>query len=152
MSLLKSFFRFTQITAHICVLSLASSAAAEEPKCAGNQHAVDQCFDVRGRVYFTATSEVVLWPVGTKRLINVPHFGDILSEDYTTRLEGTAVPLPPQLQSFIEQDMVVFGDFTICPFTHSKPKVRQSACIERATNLFPLTREKWRALQDTPRP
>jgi hypothetical protein len=102
MSLLKSFFRFTQITAHICVLSLASSAAAEEPKCAGNQQAVDQCFDVRGRVYFTATSEVVLWPVGTKRLINVPHFGDILSEDYTTRLEGTAVPLPPQLQSFIE--------------------------------------------------
>jgi hypothetical protein len=145
---MKSFFKRALAIGQFFVLCASSIATAEELKCEGNKNVVDKCFDLHGRVYLSATSEIVIWRIGTKRLLGVPTFGDILNEDYTERLEGTAVPLPPQLQSLIEQDMVIFGDFTVCPFTHSKPKVQQYVCIARATNLFPMTEKDWVALQN----
>jgi hypothetical protein len=148
---MKSFLRLALIAAHTFAICAASAAAAEEVKCAGNRHVVDKCYDVRGRVYFTATSQIVLWPIGTKRLFNVPLYNELYDHTEMKRLEGTIVPLPPQLDALLEQSMIVFGNFNVCPFTHPEPKVRGYVCIESASNLFPLTEEEFRVLQDGPK-
>jgi hypothetical protein len=126
-----------QLIVLVCILCGIGSVAAAELKCARNADVVDRCFNMHGRVYLTATSQIVIWPVGSKRLLNVPF-------DYN---QGKVVPLPENLQALIEQDMIVFGDLVICPLTRQQPTGRQYACIESASNLVPLSQDEWKKLQ-----
>jgi len=43
--------------------------------------------------------------------------------------------VPENIQSQINQDVAIFGDFLVCPFTRSQPGEMQLVCIEEGKNL-----------------
>ena len=43
--------------------------------------------------------------------------------------------VPEDLMRQINQDVEIYGDYTVCPFTRSKPSEMQLVCIEKATKL-----------------
>lgn len=74
-----------------------------------------------------------IWKVGTKRLLGVSE-------------QRFAVPgyrnVPHNVQSQISQDVELFGDFLVCPFTRAKAGEMQMVCIEEGKNLKPRKRER----------
>ena len=49
--------------------------------------------------------------------------------------------VPENIASQINQDVDLFGDFLICPFTRPKPGEMQLVCVESAKNLVVRKRE-----------
>jgi len=45
--------------------------------------------------------------------------------------------VPENIQGQINQDVDLFGDFLVCPFTHAKAGEMQMVCIEEGRNLKP---------------
>jgi len=43
--------------------------------------------------------------------------------------------VPDDIESQINQDVAIFGDFLVCPFTPSRPGEMQFVCIESGKNL-----------------
>ena len=43
--------------------------------------------------------------------------------------------VPEEVQSQINQDVDLFGDFLVCPFTRAKAGEMQLVCIEEGRNL-----------------
>jgi hypothetical protein len=74
---------------------------------------------IHGRVLVRGDGWTSLWPVGTKRLMDVTEM------------------MPTNLSAIFEKklDSVVFGDFEVCPMTPEKPGWLQGACIETASHL-----------------
>ena len=119
--------RALAIVASVCTASLvgatASAAiAATAVACAGNAELIAACTTIRGRIALTNGAYWAhIWKVGTRRVVGI-------------RRE---IPLPANLRDALggRSDVVVFGDFVVCPFTRDVRGRMQSVCVESATRL-----------------
>jgi hypothetical protein len=48
--------------------------------------------------------------------------------------------VPEDIERKINQDVALFGDYLVCPFTRSKPGEMQLVCIESGKNLTVVQR------------
>jgi len=84
---------------------------------------------VHGRLsVYNGTPSIRLWPIGTKRLLGVLDPKDISAEPGPNTI-------PPAVESKLDFDKDVFGDFVVCPLTRSRPGRMQTVCIESGKNL-----------------
>lgn len=114
------------------VFLISASAFGEiDPKygCKSNPEVIDICFEVHGRISVSnGTPSVRLWPIGTERLIGI--------------LPSEAEIMPESIKNNLKADIVIYGDYLICPFTKAKAGQMQFACIESASNLV-IKKQKW---------
>src|SRR5690242_12477467 len=93
----------------------AQSAApeAKEKSCRTHPQLIDRCFSVRGRLsVYNGAPALRLWKVGTRRMLGI-------SEQRFT-IPGYR-NIPSSIASQVNEDVAVFGDFLVCPFTPSRP-------------------------------
>lgn len=105
------------------LMFFVSRAAATE--CRDDPQVIEQCVTVHGRIRVSASLLIELWPIGTKRLLQVPYATEGLWNRY----------LPPNVRDKLTPYNEVFGDFEICPFEHDQPGVMRSVCIESGSRL-----------------
>jgi hypothetical protein len=103
------------------------ASEANEKSCRAHPQLIGRCFTVRGRLsVYNGTPARRLWRIGTKRVLGI-------SEQ---RFAATGYRnVPEDIESKLNQDVAIFGDFVVCPFTRSKPGEMQLVCIESAKNL-----------------
>src|SRR5215470_6417311 len=85
------------------LLSLGAEETKREP-CRTNPDLVGPCMPMRGRIGFANGAYwAKIWKVGTKRILGIHR----------------DIPLPQNLHNALDGqwDVVVFGDFVVCPFT-----------------------------------
>jgi hypothetical protein len=104
-------------------------------RCAGNPHLVGACFKVHGRLNTKNGGPAMpLWVIGTKRILGV--MCPAGTESDCAALPAKAAFIADQLPGTAQ----TFGDFTVCPFTVSRPGWMQFVCVESASHLIV---EKW---------
>jgi hypothetical protein len=110
------------------VLLLVAARPAEASECEDDPAVVASCFTVHGRVARYVDATIFLWPVGTKRLLDVA---------YPRRWEhGWSDPfMPARLRALIDAEAKVFGDFKVCPFEPEQPGAARHVCIQSASHL-----------------
>ena len=118
-----------------CTFGTPSPTVQSATSCRARSDLVGKCFTVHGRLsVYNGTPSIRLWPIGTKRLLGILDPTDI-----------SAVPgsntIPPSIESKLDFDKQVFGDFLVCPLTVSHPGRMQTVCIESGKNLFVRTRK-----------
>ena len=108
--------------------SQASQTPATKKPCRDHPQLVGACFTVRGRMaYANGAPSVRIWRVGTKRIMGVSE-GRFGLPDYEN--------LPQHIEDHLVLDEVdLFADFTVCPFTPLRPGEMQLVCVDSATNL-----------------
>jgi hypothetical protein len=117
----------------IGLLSIGAEETKREP-CRANPDLVGPCMPMRGRIgVANGAYWAKIWKVGTKRILGIHR----------------DIPLPQNLQDALggRWDVVVIGDFVVCPFTKDIPGHMQSVCVESAAHLRV---KKQDALHDTP--
>ena len=100
---------------------------AQEKSCRQHPHLIGKCFTVRGRLsVYNGAPALRIWKVGTKRMLGVSE-------------QRFAVPgyrnVPETIQNQLNQDVDIFGDFLVCPFTTPKAGEMQLVCIEEGKKL-----------------
>lgn len=94
-------------------------SAVETPLLSG------PCQWLKGRIsIMQGAPEMVIWPIGTKRLLGV-----IPSED---EIVPTQIS---QLFRSLDDFTGIFGDFEVCPFTKQTAGAMQFVCIESARSV-----------------
>jgi hypothetical protein len=83
--------------------SVSDAAAQARNNCKRNPHLVGDCFKVHGRLSWTNGSSAKLWRIGTNRLLGVPCWHSAC--------------MPDSLHEKLDADVVVFGDYEVCPLT-----------------------------------
>ena len=73
-----------------------------------------------------------IWRVGTRRVLGV--------SEQKFSVAGYR-NIPKEIEEQINQDVEIFGDFLVCPFTRSRPGEMQLVCIDEARNLVVRKRE-----------
>ncbi len=106
-------------------------AHAAESVCATGRRVVAACYDVHGRLRVNANSRVYLWPVGTKRLLDVALTSDATDSGFF---------LPVNAANLVGPETDVFGDFRVCPFTPEIEGRMRMGCVAAASNLVTRTR------------
>ena len=82
---------------------------------------------MRGRLsVYSGSPALRIWRVGTRRILGV--------SEQRFSVAGYR-NVPADIENQINQDVAIFGDFLVCPFTPSRPKEMQLVCIETAKNL-----------------
>jgi len=90
--------------------------------CAGKYKTTGPALKIHGRLSNkNGNPAQIIWIIGTKRLLGIR--GDTETPDNLNKLLG----------SF---DTMVYGDFTVCPLTKSKPGFMQIVCVQSADNLI----------------
>jgi hypothetical protein len=94
---------------------------------------IGKCFTVHGKLsIYNGTPALRLWKAGTRRLLGVSE-------------QRFAVPgyrnVPENIEQQLNQDVALFGDFMVCPFTHQRPAEMQLVCIESGKNLVVRKRQ-----------
>lgn len=116
---------FLMLTA-TTVPSVANNSALQK-SCHEHPKLVGKCFTVHGRLsVFNGAPALRIWKVGTKRILGVSE------QRY---IDSGIRNVPEELEKQINQDAELFGDYTICPFTRSRPGVMQLVCIDSARNI-----------------
>ena len=117
----------------ICTLALMAVVPAslasklEDKSCREHPKLVGSCFSVHGKLsVFNGAPALRIWKVGTKRILGV--------SEQRFALEGYR-NVPDEVQSKINQDRVLLGDYLVCPFTRSRKNEMQLVCIENVSNL-----------------
>ncbi len=93
--------------------------------CKGNPDLVDQCFKVHGRVRIVNGAGMVIWRIGTDRIL---------------RAEDEEFVIPDSLNKALSKpgDVYgrdIFGDFEVCPLARSKTGEKQDVCVASASHL-----------------
>ncbi len=103
---------------------LFPSAQAFAQSCKDDSNIIAACFTVHGRIsYWNGTPSARLWPIGTHRLLGIS--------------ERDEYGMPPELKKLApDLDDEVYGDFTVCPYTSSKPGEMQFVCVESFSNAI----------------
>ena len=104
--------------------ALASTTVAGE--CRDDPRRVDQCFSVHGRIAIGANLRIHLWPVGTRRLLEISYPPDGREAD---------PPMPENLRGLLDLRSAIFGDFELCPYSPDRPGRMRFVCVERAEHL-----------------
>jgi hypothetical protein len=115
----------------LCGLNTAARAA--DSSCATDKRVVAACYQVHGRLSVYADMRLYLWPIGTKRLLDVCFGPDIC--DHPEPPEP-GPPLPPNVAKVIGPEVHVFGDFQVCPLTPEEPRTMRAVCIDSASHLI----------------
>ena len=101
--------------------------ATEEKSCRSHPQLVGRCFSLRGRLsVYNGSPALRIWRVGTRRIVGI--------SEQRFSLPGYR-NVPANIANQINQDVAIFGDFLVCPFTPSRPREMQLVCIESAKNL-----------------
>ncbi len=113
----------------LCIALFASLLAAplqsqQGRLCKGNPDLVGQCFKVHGRVRIVNGTGMVIWRIGTDRILGVED-EEIIPDNLSKAL----------FRYDKEWGSDVYGDFEVCPFTKSKPEEMQMVCVESASHL-----------------
>ncbi len=105
---------------------------ANEKSCREHPRLIARCFTVHGRLsIYNGTPARRLWRVGTKRVLGI--------SEQRFAVAGYR-NIPEDIESKLNQDVAIYGDFVVCPFTRSKPGEMQLVCIEEGKNV--AVREK----------
>ena len=109
------------------------ASQTSDKSCRQHPQLVGKCFKVHGRLsVYNGAPAMRIWKVGTKRMLGISE-------------QRFAVPgyrnLPETIQSQLNQDVDIFGDFLVCPFTRPKAGEMQLVCIEDGKNLRNRKRE-----------
>lgn len=105
----------------------ASVATVEEKSCSQHPQLIGKCFVVHGRLsVYNGAPALRLWKIGTRRMLGISEqrFG---VAGYRN--------LPQDIERQVSQDVAIFGDFLVCPFTRERPAEMQLVCIESGKNL-----------------
>jgi hypothetical protein len=103
------------------------SAATEEKSCRSHPQLVGRCFSLRGRLsVYNGSPALRIWRVGTRRILGI--------SEQRFSVAGYR-NVPANIANQINQDVAIFGDFLVCPFTPSRPREMQLVCIDTAKNL-----------------
>ena len=105
----------------------APAPQTKEKSCREHPQLIGNCFTVRGRLsIYNGVPALRLWRVSTRRVLGI-------SEQRFSAAGYRNVP--ESIESKINQNVVIFGDFLVCPFTRSRPGEMQLVCIEAGKNL-----------------
>jgi hypothetical protein len=100
---------------------------SDEKPCRQHPQLIGKCFSVRGRLaVYNGAPALRLWKVGTRRVLGI--------SEQRFSVAGYR-NIPEDIQEKVNQDVDLFGDFLVCPFTPSRPGVMQLVCIESGKNL-----------------
>jgi len=122
--------RFTLFSFLVVSSILSSSLPAREAQdksCRQHPKLIGKCFTVHGRLsVYNGAPALRIWKIGTKRMLGVSD-------------QRFAVPgyrnVPETIQHQLNQDVDIFGDFLVCPFTKPKAGEMQLVCIEEGKKL-----------------
>ena len=107
--------------------AIHSSASRFEKSCREHPQLVSTCFKVRGRLaVYNGAPALRIWKIGTKRMLGV--------SEQRFAIDGVR-NVPEDVQTKIDQNKLLYGDFLVCPFTARRANEMQLVCIESVTNL-----------------
>ena len=99
----------------------------EDKSCRQHPQLVGKCFSVHGRLsVHNGAPALRIWKIGTKRMLGV--------SEQRFALEGYR-NVPESIQKQLNQDVDLYGDFFVCPFTQPRAGQMQLVCIEEGKNL-----------------
>ena len=111
----------------------APTPQTKQKPCRQHPHVIGKCFTVRGRLsVYNGAPALRIWRVGTKRVLGV--------SEQRFSVAGYR-SIPEDIQEKVNQDVELYGDFLVCPFTPSRRGVMQLVCIESGKNLEVRKRE-----------
>ena len=100
----------------------------KEKSCGEHPQLIGSCFTLRGRLsIYNGTPALRLWRVGTRRVLGI--------SEQRFSVAGYR-NVPEYIESQTNQNVAIFGDFLVCPFTRSRPGEMQLVCIEAGKNLL----------------
>jgi hypothetical protein len=118
---------FLLVNASVHVWAQSPASEATEKSCRTHPMLIGRCFTVHGRLsIYNGAPARRLWKIGTKRVLGI--------SEQRFAVEGYR-NVPEYVESKLNQDVAIVGDFVVCPFTRSKPGEMQLVCIEDAKNL-----------------
>jgi len=107
--------------------SVVQSSASFDKSCREHPQLVSNCFKVRGRLaVYNGAPALRIWKIGTKRMLGV--------SEQRFAIAGVR-NIPEDVQTKIDQNKFLYGDFVVCPFTAPRSNEMQLVCIEKVTNL-----------------
>jgi hypothetical protein len=113
-----------------CSVLAQSPTKSVAKSCRARSDLIGKCFTVRGRLsVYNGTPSIRLWRIGSKRLLGVLDPTDISGEPGVSTI-------PASIKEQLNWDTEIFGDFLVCPITHSKPREMQTICIESGKKLI----------------
>lgn len=116
------------LTASSSLWAQSPALAAKEKSCREHPRLIGNCFTVRGRLsIYNGSPALRLWRVGTRRMFGI--------SEQRFSVAGYR-NVPDYIESQTNQDVAIFGDFLVCPFTRSQPGAMQLVCIEAGKNLL----------------
>ena len=127
MSMLKRVIIVLLVIAGSNVWAQSPAREAKEKSCRQHPLVIGRCFTMRGRLsIYNGAPALRLWRVGTRRMLGI-------SEQRFAVAGYRNVPV--EIENQVNQDVDLFGDFLVCPFTESHPGEMQLVCIESGKNL-----------------
>ena len=93
------------------------------PSCKARPDLAGQCFRVHGRVRVVNGAGMVIWRIGTDRMLQVDD--EVLPGNLSKALNKPG--------DAYGRD--IFGDFEVCPLTKSRLGEMQMVCVDAASHL-----------------
>ncbi|HSQ24020.1 MAG TPA: hypothetical protein VLN44_06410 [Pyrinomonadaceae bacterium] len=115
------------LVVHSVVPIQSRAAQVNDKSCRQHPQLVGKCFTVHGRLsVYNGAPAMRIWRIGTKRMLGV--------SEQRFAVQGYR-NVPETIQNQLNQDVDIFGDFLVCPFTRPKAGEMQMVCIEEGKNL-----------------
>jgi hypothetical protein len=115
-----------------CVVAIvvpwSSKADTQSVKsCREHQKLVGKCFVVKGRLsVYNGAPALRIQKLGTRRMLGV--------SEQRFAMEGYR-NVPEEISAKLDQDKLLYGDYTVCPFTKAQKGEMQLVCIEKGSKL-----------------
>jgi len=107
--------------------SQSPPTTTEDKSCRQHPQLAGKCFTVHGRLsIYNGAPAMRIWKVGTKRMLGI--------SEQRFAVDGYR-NVPETIQTQLNQDVEIFGDFLVCPFTRPKAREMQMVCVEEGKNL-----------------
>src|SRR5256885_327201 len=115
------------LTASSGMWAQSPAPKAKEKSCREHPQLIGNCFTVRGRLsIYNGTPALRVWRVGTRRMLGI--------SEQRFSVAGYR-NVPEYIERQTNQNVAIFGDFLVCPFTRSRPGEMQLVCIEAGKSL-----------------
>ncbi len=116
------------LTATSSMWAQSPAPEAKEKSCREHSRLIGNCFTVRGRLsIYNGAPALRLWRVGTRRVLGI--------SEQRFSVAGY-LNVPEYIESQINENVAIFGDFLVCPFTRAQRGEMQLVCIEEGKNLL----------------
>ena len=103
------------------------ASETQDKSCRQHPQLAGKCFMVHGRLsVYNGAPAMRIWKVGTKRMLGI--------SEQRFAVDGYR-NVPETIQNQLNQDVEIFGDFLVCPFTRPKAREMQMVCVEEGKNL-----------------